>query len=160
MPRRRSTSRSRRSKRSPRSNAESALDAALRALRHRDRSSGELRSRLAEQGYDGDDCEEAIATLVRTGLADDARYAEARARSLAERGAGDVRIRHELERVGIAREVVEQALGTVESETERARNVAARRGVGPTTARYLRGKGFSDEVIAGVVADVRGDELG
>jgi SOS response regulatory protein OraA/RecX len=136
------------------------LDVALRALRHRDRSSGELRSRLAEQGYDSGECEEAIETLVRTGLADDARYAEVRARSLAERGAGDLRIRHELGRVGIAREVVEQALGTLESETERARNVAARRGVGPTTARYLRGKGFSDDVIAGVVADGRGEELG
>lgn len=139
---------------------ENALDAALRALRHRDRSSSELRSRLAEQGYDSDEREEAIETLVRTGLADDARYAEARARALAGRGAGDLRIRHELGRAGIAREAVEQALHTLEAEADRARSVVFRRGAGAKTARYLRGKGFSDDVIAGVVAGSCDDELG
>lgn len=139
---------------------ENALDAALRALRHRDRSSSELQSRLAEQGYGSDEREEAIETLVRTGVTDDARYAEARARALAERGAGDLRIRHELGRAGIAGEEVQRALDTLESEAERARKIAFRRGVGPNTARYLRGKGFSDDVIAGVVAGSRDDELG
>jgi regulatory protein len=140
--------------------SESALDAALRALRHRDRSSSELRSRLAQQGYGADEREEAIGTLVRTGLADDARYAEARARALAGRGAGDLRIRHELGRAGIAEEVVQQALDTLESEADRAQDVVFRRGAGPKTARYLQGKGFSDDVIAGVVAGSRDDELG
>ena len=139
---------------------EGALDAALRALRHRDRSSRELESRLAEQGYDSDEREQAIETLVRTGVADDARYAEARARSLAERGAGDLRIRHELGRAGISAEVVQQALETLEAEADRARSIALRRGEGPKTARYLRGKGFSDDVIAGVVASGRDEELG
>lgn len=138
---------------------ETALDAALRALRHRDRSTTELRSRLAEQGFERDECDEAIETLLRTGLAGDARYAEARARALAERGAGDVRIRHELGRAGIPAELVEQALDALDAEVERARNVVLRRGPGPKTARYLRGKGFSDHV-AGVVADGREDELG
>jgi regulatory protein len=139
---------------------ESALDAALRALRHRDRSSSELRNRLAEQGYESGEREEAIETLIRTGVADDARYAETRARSLAERGAGDLRIRHELGRAGISAEVAQQALETLESEADRALSIARRRGEGPKTARYLRGKGFSDDVIAGVVASGRDDELG
>jgi regulatory protein len=139
---------------------ETALDAALRALRHRDRSSSELRRGLTEQGYYSDEREEAIATLLRTGVADDARYAEARARSLAERGAGDRRIRHELGRAGISAEVLQQALDMLESEVERARSIALRRGEGPKTARYLRGKGFSDDVIAGVVAASSEDELG
>jgi regulatory protein len=140
--------------------AENALDAALRALRHRDRSTTELRSRLAEQGYESDERDEAIETLLRTGVADDARYAEARGRALAERGAGDVRIRHELGRAGISAELVEQALDTLDAEAERARNVVVRRGAGPKTARYLRGKGFSDDVVAGVVAGDLEDELG
>jgi regulatory protein len=140
--------------------ARTALDAALRALRHRDRSTTELRSRLAEQGYESDEREEAIETLLRTGVADDARYAEARARALAKRGAGDVRIRHELGRAGIAAELVEPALDTLEAEADRARTVVLRRGAGPKTARYLRGKGFSDEVVAGVVAGGLEDELG
>jgi regulatory protein len=140
--------------------SENALDAALRALRHRDRSSSELRSRLAEQGYGSDEREEAIETLLRTGVADDVRFSEARARALAHRGAGDLRIRHELGRAGIPREVVQHALDTLESEADRARNVVFRRGAGPKTARYLQGKGFSDDVIAGVIAGSREDELG
>ena len=140
--------------------AESALDAALRALRHRDRSTTELRSRLAEQGFETDERDEAIETLLRTGLADDGRYAEARARALAARGAGDVRIRHELGRAGVSAELVEQALDSLDAEADRARNVVVRRGAGPKTARYLRGKGFSDDVVAGVVAGDVEDELG
>jgi regulatory protein len=143
-----------------RTTAESALDAALRALRHRDRSTTELRGRLAEQGFESEERDEAIETLLRTGLADDGRYAESRARALAERGAGDARIRHELGRAGIAAELVEDALGSLDAEADRARNVVVRRGAGPKTARYLRGKGFSEDVVAGVVADGREDEIG
>jgi regulatory protein len=140
--------------------SENALDAALRALRHRDRSSSELRARLAEQGYGSDECEKAIETLVRTGVADDVRFAEARARALAERGAGDLRIRHELGRAGIPKEVARQALDTLQPESDRVRSVVLRRGTGPKTARYLQGKGFSEDVIAGVVAGSHDDELG
>ena len=140
--------------------AGSALDAALRALRHRDRSSSELSRRLAEQGYGSDEREEAIETLVRTGLADDGRYAEARARALAGRGAGDLRIRHELTRAGIPDELVQQALDGLEAEADRARRVVSRRGTGAKTARYLHGKGFSEDVISSAVADGSGEELG
>jgi regulatory protein len=140
--------------------AGSALDAALRALRHRDRSSSELRCRLAEHGYGSDEREEAIETLVRTGLADDARYAEARAQALAGRGAGDLRIRHDLTRTGIPDDLVQQALDGLEPEADRARSVVSRRGTGAKTARYLHGKGFSEDVIAGAVAGGSGEELG
>ena len=144
----------------PEAAASSAVDAALHALRHRDRSVSELRRRLAEQGYGGDECEEAIETLVRTGLADDMRYAEARARALADRGAGDVRIRYELGRAGISRDLTEQAVDALEPEGRRALTIVSRRGAGAKTARYLQGKGFSDDVIAGVVAGGIEDELG
>ena len=140
--------------------AGSALDSALRALRHRDRSSSELRRRLAEQGYDSDERDEAIETLVRTGLADDARYAEARAQALAGRGAGDLRIRHELTRAGIPDELVQQAVDGLEAEADRARRVVSRRGSGAKTARYLHGKGFSEDIVAGAVAGESGKELG
>jgi len=91
---------------------------------------------------------------------DDARFAAIRARSLAERGAGDARIRHELRRASLSEEVVDNALGAIEPEAERARNVVARRGPGLKTARFLQGKGFSEEIVAGVVADRREEELG
>jgi len=138
----------------------SAVDAALRALRHRDRSTAEIRERLDAAGYAREEREEAIETLVRTGLLDDARFAALRARSLAERGAGDIRIRHELRRASVPPELVEDALVSVEPEAERARSVVARRGPGAKTARFLHGKGFSEEIIAGVVAGGNEDELG
>jgi regulatory protein len=139
---------------------QSATEAALRALRHRDLTAEELRQKLALKGFEEDEREEAIDALLRTGLLDDRRFAEGRARSLARRGAGDRLIRYTLERAGVERQLVAEALEALDPEAERARNVVARRGRGQSTARYLRGKGFSDEVVAAVVADLPGQELG
>jgi regulatory protein len=137
-----------------------AQEVALRALRHRDLSARELDQRLRTRGYDEGERDETIEALVRTGIVDDGRFAENRARSLASRGAGDALIRHTLARAGIESDLIEGALETIEPEDERARLVVERRGAGPKTARYLGGKGFSDETIAGVVASRSGDELG
>jgi regulatory protein len=137
-----------------------AVDAALRALHHRDLSARELRERLGSRGFGESERDQAIDTLVRTGLVDDARFAESRARSLATRGAGDEYIRHVLGEAGVATELVEDALRGIEPEIERARLVVERRGATPKTARYLSGKGFSAEVVAGIVAGRGGDELG
>ncbi|MDQ3121363.1 MAG: recombination regulator RecX [Actinomycetota bacterium] len=140
--------------------SESALDAAYGVLRHRERSTTEVRDRLAAAGYLDEECKNAIETLVRTGLLDDARFAELRARSLAERGAGDGRIRHELESAGIPSEIADTALGTLGPEADRARSVVMRRGPGAKTARYLHGKGFSHEIVAAAIADSHEEELG
>jgi regulatory protein len=137
-----------------------ALDAALGALRHRDLSTGELDERLRAKGFDEADRTEALATLERTGLVDDARFAIARAQGLAARGLGDAGIRHALLRAGIDSELVPEALATIEPETERALAIVARRGGGPKSARYLLGKGFAEEVVAGVVARMSEEELG
>ena len=128
-----------------------ALDAALEALRHRDRSEAELGRRLAEKGFGEADCEHALATLRRTGLLDDERFASARAASLAARGAGDALIRHDLERAGVPRELADAALEPLEDELLRARTIVGRRGPGPKTARYLGAKGFANETIASCV---------
>lgn len=136
-----------------------ALDLALRALRQRDLSVRELEQRLEARGFPDAEREHAVDTLLRTGLLDDRRFAEGRASSLARRGAGDALIRHTLAAAGVTEEFVAGALETLEPETERARSVVARRGAGVKTARYLSGKGFSDDVV-GVIAAGHGDELG
>jgi regulatory protein len=136
----------------------SAVDTALRALRHRDLSSCELEQRLRAKGFGESERAEALAMLERTGLLDETRFAEARARSLAARGAGDAAIRHALRVAGIPGELVEDALAALEPEPERARAIVERRGAGPKTARYLRGKGFADDVVAGVIAGVDADD--
>jgi len=142
------------------SDAPTAVDVALRALRHRDLSARELDERLQAKGFEESDRDDALATLERTGLLDDRRFAENRARSLAARGAGDAAIRHALATAGVASELLEDVFETIEPEAERARSIAARRGASPKTARYLSGKGFSEEVVAGVVAGRSADELG
>jgi SOS response regulatory protein OraA/RecX len=97
---------------------------------------------------------------VRTGLVDDARYAENRARALVERGAGDALVRHDLHGSGLADDAVERALAELPSERERAERIVRQRGAGAKTARYLAAKGFSDDAVGAAVADVAGEALG
>lgn len=139
---------------------ETAHEVALRALRHRDLSVRELDERLRARGYGETERDETIEALVRTGIVDDARFAESRARTLAGRGSGDALIRHTLVRAGVEADVVDAALLTLAPEVERATAIVERRGPSPRTARYLAGKGFSDEIVGGVVASGTGDELG
>lgn len=139
---------------------ESAQDAALRALRHRDLSVRELDARLRAKGYPETERDETVDTLLRTGLLDDVRYSGSRARALGARGSGDALIRHELQRAGVDADAIDQALDALAPETERALAIVRRRGSGPKTARYLRGKGFSGDTISSVVASAAGSELG
>jgi SOS response regulatory protein OraA/RecX len=73
---------------------------------------------------------------------------------------GDERIRHELEFAGVDPEIAEAAIGSLESETQRAERIVARRGASAKTARYLAGKGFSDDVVHAAVAHARDEPLG
>lgn len=136
-----------------------ALEVAYRALRVRDRSERELDQRLVARGVSEVVREEVLATLRRTGLVDDRGFGERRASALASRGAGNALIRHELASAGISDDLVEEALGTLEPELDRAKSVVERRGSGARTARYLSGKGFGDDVV-GAVAGRSSDELG
>jgi regulatory protein len=137
-----------------------AVETALRALQHRDLSTAAVDERLAAKGFGAAEREDALATLQRTGLLDDRRFADGRAAALASRGGGDALVRHDLLRAGVDEELVEAAIAHLEPETERARRIVDRRGPGPKTARYLSAKGFSDEVVGAVVATEGERELG
>jgi regulatory protein len=137
-----------------------AVDVALRALGRRDLSAHEIEERLRAKGFTEIELGEALETLGRTGLVDDSHFAEQRAASLAARGSGDAAIRHALRRAGVAPELVTLALESLEPERERARAIAEKRGGGQQTARYLSGKGFSDDAIASVVAAATAEEIG
>ena len=140
--------------------ADDALECALRALRHRDRSIGQIDRHLEARGFSKSDRGQAIATLIRTGLVDDSRYAETRAASLAARGAGNELIRYELAEARVSSELVEEVLERLEPEVTRARRIVLSRGGGPRTARYLSGKGFADAVVRTAIAEESEDELG
>jgi SOS response regulatory protein OraA/RecX len=59
----------------------------------------------------------------------------------------------------VHRELIDGALEAIEPEADRARRIVRRRGPGPKTARYLSGRGFSEEVVSGAVAEPRRDEV-
>lgn len=124
-----------------------AAELALRALRHRDRSRHELDQRLARAGVTSDERATALDRLTEAGLLSDDRFAEARARTLAGRGASDAMIRRELRREGVDHTAVEHAIELLDSEDERAARVFERRGGGPRALRYLAGKGFAAETL-------------
>ena len=124
-----------------------ALAVAGRALRARDLSARELARRLEQRAVSPSVAQDSLAALSAAGLLDDARFAENRAGSLAERGYGDAAIRHDLEQRGVPAELVEAAVAGLEPESVRAGRIVCRRGTGAGTARYLAGKGFGEDVL-------------
>jgi regulatory protein len=128
------------------------LAVATRALARREHSQRSLRERLQREGVAADEAEAVVEELRHAGLVDDTRYADERARVLAERGKGNAVIRFELERAGVATAGIEAALGGLEPERERAAALVARRGASPATARLLASRGFGEEVVNALVA--------
>jgi regulatory protein len=124
-----------------------ARELALRALNHRDRSRRELEQRLERAKIPADERDDALDELAATGLLSDARFAEARARGLAAKNAGDSLIRNDLRRHGIDRDTIEDVLRGLEAEPERAARIFERRGGGDRALRYLTSKGFSRDSL-------------
>ncbi|HUG64356.1 MAG TPA: RecX family transcriptional regulator [Gaiellaceae bacterium] len=139
---------------------DAALESALRALSHRDRSSAQLEQYLADRGFGEEERRAALEALARTAVVDDERYADNRACALGGRGAGDASIRQDLSTAGVTDEEIEHALAGLEPERQRAERIVARRGSSAKTARYLTGKGFSEDVVRSVVAQGVGETLG
>jgi regulatory protein len=97
--------------------------------------------------------------MQRAGLVDDERFAVGRARMLAERGAGNLRIRHDLESRGVAPELVAAAIDELEPERDRALRLLEAQGRSRRSLRKLSANGFSDEVLHDVVAGEAETEL-
>jgi regulatory protein len=129
-----------------------AVETALRALRFRDRTTAELDARLEQRGVGEAEREQALETLGRIGYVDDERFAGSRAERLAERGSGDALIRDDLERRGVASEIVEAVLAGIAPERERAARIVAARGASGKTVRYLAARGFGEDALEGIVA--------
>jgi SOS response regulatory protein OraA/RecX len=124
-----------------------ALAVAGRALRRQDLSERGIAERLGRASVAPAAVAESLAILSRAGLVDDARFARTRAGSLAERGHGDAAIKYDLERQGVAPELIQEALDGLEGEGERACRIVERRGRGARTARYLASKGFGEGAV-------------
>jgi SOS response regulatory protein OraA/RecX len=131
-----------------------ALAVSTRALRYRDLSTRALERRLEQRDVAPAERAEAVETLKRAGVLDDRRFARGRAAALAGRGYGDAAIRSDLERHGVARELVEAAVSELEPEEARAAPVAASAGGGVRAARVLARRGFGADAIEAAVGDV------
>jgi regulatory protein len=129
-----------------------ATELALRSLRHRNRSRADIEQRLDRAGVAPDEREAALDRLTEAGLLSDERFADQRARTLAERGASDALIRSDLRRQGVDHAAVEHAIARLDSEDERAFRVFQRRGGGAKALRYLAGRGFAAETLERLAA--------
>ena len=133
----------------------SLRERALRHLARRDHSRAELARKLAAHG-DADEIDAVIERMGELGLQSDTRYAEAFVRGKAGRF-GASRLRSELARRGVDRDLIDEAIAgeCVESEADRARAVLrARFAAAPADARewarqarFLQTRGFAPDLI-------------
>jgi regulatory protein len=137
-----------------------ALAVAVRSLRLRDHSRKSLADRLAQRQVDAATGDEALSTLEQLGLLDDSRTALARATALAERDAGDLFIRGDLEQRAYEQADIAAAIEALDPETARAERIVVQRGASPRTIRRLLAKGFSPDAIESLIAAAELHELG
>jgi regulatory protein len=134
---------------------------ALKMLARRELSEAQVRQRLARRGHAAGAIDDAIARLQAERALDDARVAEAIARTeTSVRRRGRLRVRAQIERAGIAKAVAERALdevfGAVDDEALLEASLARRLAGRATIAddrefqrlyRYLLGQGFEPEHV-------------
>jgi regulatory protein len=103
-----------------------ARDRAIRFIEYRARSKGETLQRLMQWGYNGDVCSHVVADLESCGLLDDREFAGIFIAEMLRKGFGFYRIRGELIKKKLDRELVEEVLCEypVDNELERAADLA------------------------------------
>ena len=140
----------------PLSTPEAVRRKALALLERRDYGAAELTEKLVEKGAERADAEAAAERMVEYGFINDENYAAMVARHYAARGYGPARIREELRRRRLGRELWDAALDAVPENSDAAYRLFAakmRGASGPDAARKagaaLIRRGFGwDEVRA------------
>lgn len=135
---------------------------ALTLAAQRPMSARELRTKLAQKGLDADTADYCVAWITEHGLIDEERYAAAVVRHYAGKGYGEGRVRQELQRRGIPRELCDGALEAMPAGNDRLdRYLAAhlrdpedRDEVRRVSAALYR-RGFSGEEIRAALGRAR-----
>ena len=91
---------------------------ALRIINARPMSREELRKRLIEKGETPDNAEACAEWLCQMGLINDAEYAGSVVRHYAAKGYGASRIKQELRRHGVSRELWDEAMSQMPEQDE------------------------------------------
>jgi len=116
-----------------------ALEAAVRFLEVRDRSSAEIIKRLTDQGYSEEAVEGAITKLQKAGYLDDKRFAQAFLMRIGKKY-GAIRIRQEMRRKGISQEFIEELL--LEQDRDESLETAVK-----LARKALRGKAKDPQAL-------------
>ena len=142
----------------------------LKMLARRELSEAQIRQRLASKGHIESDIDEAVARLRSERAIDDARVAEAIARTeTSVRRRGKLRVRMQLQRAGISKDVakhaVDEVFGGIDDDELIAASLRKRLRNRETIAddrefqrlyRYLMGQGFeSDKIMRALEARKR-----
>jgi len=116
-----------------------AFTTALGLLGRRELSEAQLRSRLARRGCDPEAVEQALDRLKRDRTLDDERVARAAARlEAAIRRRGPARVRQRLQSLGLAPDLIQQAVADTFEEVDEASLLEA------ALERRLRGRALAD----------------
>ena len=105
-------------------------DRALRLLGARQRTCKEMRDRLTRAGFEAEATDAEVARLLAARLLDDEQFAREFVRHSGAKGAGTRLIRSQLLQKGVARDLVDDALGAMEAahnEDDRALALAEAR---------------------------------
>lgn len=139
------------------------LGAALRFLSYRSRSEGEVRRRLGRR-FSSDDVERAVSYLKERELLNDLDFAiQWRRDRESHRPRSNRLVRYELLRMGVTRDVVEEALEGYDEEgnARRAAAIAAAKLAGLDSAKFreklsahLARRGFARGIAMRVVGDL------
>ena len=143
-----------------------ALDSAMRLLGRREHSAKELAGKLAQKGYEAVEISELLIKCQQLGLQSDARFAESLCRVRIRQGYGPLKISQELQAKQVDPDLIKEVL---EQERDNWYDYALavwHRKYKDTVSlsylelqkrqRFLLYRGFSTDVIASVVATIRG----
>lgn len=145
---------------------EKAFATALRLLAIRERSAGELRSKLRDKGYDAETVVHVLDRLQTHGLQDDGRFSDAYAESaFRSKGVAGRVVQAELRRRGVDKETAAAAATRApEDERRAAREIAERRLArlesypAPVRARrlmsFLQRRGYGGDLATTIVREL------
>ena len=136
----------------------------MELLSYRPMSAKELREKLVQKGETAENTEAAVDWLQSRGFLDDERYSGMVVRHYAGKGYGAGRIRQELQRRGVARELWDEALKEMPEQEDkldkflssRLKDPGDRAQVQKVSAALLR-RGYSWEEIQAALARFRAD---
>lgn len=142
----------------------SAFETAVRLLKARAKSRARLEQALVARAHTAAEISDALERVTQLGYLDDARYAEAKARTAFAEGRALADVLRRLEADGIAPEL---AACTAKAAAHEAghddasaalRLVKKKKLTGAKAARFLASRGFPEDVIERVAPDWRPPE--